>query len=274
MNGFALKGSTDRSLPVIVECPHAGLDVPAELASVLAHEKGAVRRDADLDVDRICADVPGAGAMLLVASISRFVTDLNRAPDDIDPLVFGPSHARKGAPRGAVWRVSTDGRPLLRRALTRAEVESRIATFHAPYHAALERTIAALRQKHDEVVILALHSMPSSGRSSESPLVVPRADVVPGTRGRTSADARFIDAVDLHFRDAGYTVRHDDPYRGGYTTGHYGRPTEGVHAIQIELNRALYLDESRCVSRDEDIARLRREIASLVRRLADMLAHR
>lgn len=258
---------------MVVECPHAGLDVPAELGSLLLHEPAGLRRDADLDVDRICLDVPGASAILLSAHVSRHVVDLNRAPDDIDPLVFGPAYARKGSPRGAVWRVATDGRPLLRRPLTRAEIDQRIESYHAPYHAALERTITELRARYEHVVILALHSMPSSGRAAES-LAAPRADVVPGTRGRTSADPRLIDAVDLHFRDAGYSVRHDDPYRGGYTTGHYGRPERGVHAIQIELNRALYLDEATCISREADVARLRREISALVDRLATLLVRR
>lgn len=267
-------GPTERSSPVVVECPHAGLEVPADVRSLLLHDEPSMRRDADLDVDRLVGDVTSTGALLLEARVSRYVVDLNRAPDDVDPLLFGPAFGRRGVPRGVLWRVTTEGRPLLPRALSTAEAAARVERYHAPYHATLERTIAALRERHRAVVVLALHSMPSSGRVAGSDAFVRRADVVPGTRGRTSADPRFVEEVDRHFRDAGYSVRHDDPYRGGYTTGHYGRPRDGVHAIQIELSRALYLDEATLVARDGDVQRLRRQIAALAERLATVATTR
>lgn len=268
MQGFELEAPTGEGVPVVVECPHSGLQVPPEVESTLVLDAHALRRDADLDVDGLCAEVTSVGATLLRATVSRYVVDLNRAPDDLDPLLFGMAHGRRGVPRGAVWRVTTDGSPLLRRPLQHEEVDERIARYHAPYHRALAETLETLRARHGVVLVLALHSMPSAGRVPGSEAWLRRADVVPGTRGRSSASPRLIDCVDAHFRDAGYSVRHDDPYRGGYTTGHYGRPAEGVHAIQIELNRALYLDEHSLARREDEVVRLRRELARLVSRVA------
>jgi N-formylglutamate amidohydrolase len=109
--------------------------------------------------------------------------------------------------------------------------------------------------------------MPSVGRSGHGDPGVRRADIVPGSRGRTSADSRVIDLVDAHFRAAGLSVRHDDPYRGGFSTGHYGRPSSGRHAIQVEVNRALYVDEETLRPRTGDFERMRTLLLELVERL-------
>ena len=114
-------------------------------------------------------------------------------------------------------------------------------------------------------MLLAAHSMPSVSRSALG--AAARADVVPGTRGRSSASAEVIDLVDQHFRDAGLSVRHDDPYRGGWTTTNYGRPKEGWHAVQVELNRALYVDEATSRPKDGDFEALQEVVSGLVAKL-------
>ena len=122
------------------------------------------------------------------------------------------------------------------------------------------------RERFGHAVLLAAHSMPSVSRVG-LPSSAPRADVVPGTRGRTTADARVIDCVDAHFRAAGLTVKHDDPYRGGWSTSNYGRPEEHWHAVQIELNRALYVDEETSQPRDGDFEALEAIVLGLVKEL-------
>jgi N-formylglutamate deformylase len=230
---------------VLVEVPHAGLAIPDQVRAEMNVPQDGVARDADIYVDKLYAGSPAYGASMLSARVSRYVIDLNRAEDDVD-LQTVPDHpAPRGVqPRGVVWRMTTDGRPLLRRPLTHAQLERRLDLFHRPYHGALRSELKRLQRRFGFAVVLAGHSMPSVGRSIRSERVTRRADVVPGTRGRSSADARLIDLVDAHFRQAGLTVRHDDPYRGGYTTAHYGRPAEGIHAIQLELNRGLYVHEA------------------------------
>jgi len=267
VEGFALHAPSRAEIPVLVECPHAGLDVPASLVSLVGGSETSRRRDADLAVDQICEGVCDVGATALVASLSRYVVDLNRAPDDVDPFLHGPTFDRRGPPRGVVWRVGTDGRPIAKRPMTLDEVKARVDAYHRPYHEALASTLASLRSRYDDVVLLAVHSMPSMAKVPGTDELVRRADVVPGTRGRTTAASRFVDEVDSFFREGGFSVRHDDPYRGGYSTARYGKPDSGIHAIQIELSRALYLDEPTLRVRDADIVRMREAITRLVERI-------
>lgn len=264
---FSLHDPERGETPVLVEVPHAGLAIPDGVESSLAVPRDAVLRDSDLYVDRIWDHAPEHGASLLVANVSRYVVDLNRAPDDVDRDTV-PDHPapRPTQARGVVWRITTDGRPALRAPLRFEELRGRLERFHEPYHRALRAALDAKRARFGWAIVVAAHSMPSMSRDGATR----RADIVPGTRGRTSADPRVIDAVERHFRAAGLSVRHDDPYRGGWTTGHYGRPESGVHAIQIELNRALYVDEPTCKPKDAELAWMRSLSAGLLDRLGQL----
>ena len=263
---FSLTHPAGDETPVLVEIPHAGLAVPESVQDELAVSPEVILRDSDIYVDRLYADAATRGATMLSANVSRYVVDLNRAPDDVDPQTV-PDHPdpRGVQPRGVVWRVTTDGKPALREPLTFAALERRLRTFHAPYHAALEAQLRAKVARFGHAILLAAHSMPSVSRAQVAG--PPRADVVPGTRGRSTAHAQVIDCVDEHFRAAGLSVRHDDPYRGGWSTSHYGRPADGCHAIQIELNRALYVDEDTCRPRDGAFERLQAIVNDLVAEL-------
>lgn len=233
-----------RESAVIVEVPHAGLHIdPASLADMVAPLR-CIGRDADLLVDAVAADTAAHGATLIVANYSRYVVDLNRGPSDYDGLAVegGPL---QNVPRGLVWRTSTEGDPILARRLGREELERRLSTFYRPYHATIATVIERKKRRFGRAIVLCAHSMPSQGRRGHVDVGVGRADVVPGTRGRTTARAQVIDAVDALTRSHGFSVKHDDPYKGGFSTGHYGKPDEGVDAIQIELARRLYLDEER-----------------------------
>jgi N-formylglutamate deformylase len=227
---------------VIVEVPHGGVAVDAaSLAGMIAPAR-AIGRDADLFVDQLFDTAPSSGASFIAANISRYVVDLNRGPLEFDGLAVdrgGPQNL----PRGLIWRIGTEGDPILSRRLSQAELERRLDFLYRPYHAALAAMIDAKRKKFGAAILLCAHSMPSQGRRGHVDVGVGRADVVPGTRGRTSAGAPVIDAVDRAARELGFSVKHDDPYKGGFSTGHYGRPSEGVHAIQVELARRLYMDE-------------------------------
>ena len=227
---------------VIVEVPHGGVHVDAASLATMIAPARAIGRDADLFVDRLFEAAPKSGASFIAANISRYVVDLNRGPLEIDGLAVergGPQNL----PRGLIWRIGTEGDPILARRLTQAELERRLDFLYRPYHAALEALIEEKRKKFGAAILLCAHSMPSQGRRGHVDVGVGRADVVPGTRGRTSAGALVIDTVDQAARDLGFSVKHDDPYKGGFSTGHYGRPAEGVHAIQVELARRLYMDE-------------------------------
>lgn len=261
----------DSGVPVLVEVPHAGLSVPDAVRDEVSAPHAALLRDADIYVDKLYENAASLGASLLVARVSRYVVDLNRAHDDVDAATVSDHPDPVGVqPRGVVWRATTDGRPILARPLTYERLLKRLARFYTPYHAALEATLQQLRERFGHVILVAGHSMPSRGRALHSDSGTLRADVVPGTRGRTTADGRVIDLVESHFRDAGLSVRHDDPYRGGYTTSHYGRPAEGVHAIQIELSRGLYVNEATSEPFEERFAELQSTLDALIPKLGSL----
>jgi N-formylglutamate amidohydrolase len=252
---------------VVVEVPHAGVYLPPDGLANLVAPAQSIARDADLFVDQLYADAPEEGATLVVSHVSRYYLDLNRAETDIDAqsVAGGPQSAR--ASRGVVWRLTSDGVPALARPLTRAELDERLERLHRPYHRALEAAVERKLQKFGHVVLLAAHSMPSVGRAAHSDTDTPRADVVPGTRGRTSAGPAVIDVVESHVRAQGWTLRHDDPYRGGYTTVHHGRPQSGRHAIQVELARRIYMDEAELRPRAGEFDRVRAWCRGLVKAL-------
>jgi N-formylglutamate amidohydrolase len=256
----------------LVEVPHSGLLVPPELESDLDATPTAVLRDSDIYVDKLYERAPQHGATLLVSRVSRYVVDLNRGPEEVDSAAV-PRHpkARHIPARGVVWRARTDGTPLLRSPLSVEQFSTRIQQYYDPYHQTLREVAARLHEAHGHVVILAAHSMPSAGRRVFGGRHVRRADVVPGTRGRSTADGRIIDLIDSHFRAAGLSVKHDDPYRGGWTTGSYGAPKRRQHAVQIELNRALYVDERTSEIKKNDFAQLQRVLDEMVSKLGRMM---
>jgi N-formylglutamate deformylase len=231
-----------KETPVIVEIPHAGLVVPAHVLPELYAPARAIGRDADLFVDELYEPAPSRGASVLLARVSRYVIDLNRAESDVDgqSVVSGTS---AHSPRGLIWRLTTEGDRALAAPLRKESFEERLREVYRPYHAALAELIRRKRERFGLAVVLAAHSMPSHDGASKALVGRPRADVVPGTQGRTSAHGRFIDLVETHAREASLSVSHDDPYRGGFTTQYYGQPDSGAHVVQVELARRLYMDE-------------------------------
>lgn len=255
--------------PLLVEVPHASTELPDDVRKSIAAPTQGLWRDADIYVDRLYARAPNFGASLLVAQYSRYVVDLNRAADDVDAqTVFDHPSPKHTQPRGVVWRLTTDGVPTLNRPMSHRDLLARLAKYYVPYHATIESELTAARERHGFGVVLAAHSMPSVGRAGHFDTGTRRADIVPGTRGRSSADPKLIDLVDEHFRAAGLSVVHDDPYKGGHTTGHYGRPKEHWHVVQVELNRALYVDESNGGIREKNFADLQTVLDALVQKMA------
>lgn len=252
--------------PVIVEVPHAGLDVPAHFRGPMVAPLRALARDADLYVDELYAGAPEVGATLLVAHTSRYLLDLNRSESDYDATAVAGAASSPARPRGLVWSLTTDNERALARPLSREELDERLDTVHRPYHATIARLISEKRARFGYAVLLAAHSMPSIGRTGHGDAGTPRADVVPGTQGRTTARSEIVDRVERHAKAAGFGVRHDEPYRGGYTTRHYGRPAEHVHVVQVELARRLYMDE-RTLRRSASFAALRAWCGALAQEL-------
>ncbi len=229
--------------PVVVEVPHAGLWLDGEALAFTLAPARSIARDADLYVDELFQDAPCEGATLLVARASRLMVDLNRNETDVDSL-GAEGGGQTPWPRGVIWRLTTDGDPIFKERLPRAELERRLELVYRPYHRTLEALLARKRERFGFAILLCAHSMPSQDRGPYAKPVIFRADLVPGTRGRSTAAGVVIDRVDAHGRARGWSIRHDDPYRGGFTTFHYGKPTHGIHAVQIEISRRRYMNES------------------------------
>jgi N-formylglutamate amidohydrolase len=262
---------TSAPRPILVEVPHAGTHVPDEVRPELLLDEPAVRRDADLYVDRLYRDAPRLGAVLVYTEISRFVVDLNRAEGDVDAQsVAGHPSPRPDAPRGLIWRVATDGTPAIAAPLSLGSWRRRVSLYHTPYHTALDEHVAELRARFGRVLVLSGHSMPSVGKATHADPGKRRADVVPGDRKGASCAPEVTGAAIAHFRNAGCSVAPNDPYMGGETTRRLGRPVEGIHALQIELNRDLYMDEETFAVREGGFQRVRDLCLGVVDRLASV----
>ena len=253
----------DPATPVVVSVPHAGTEV-GNFASALVPALD-VRCDADLFVDELYEGAP-RGAFVR-ARASRFVCDLNRDSDDVSPRAV-PAHPtpRNADGRGFVWEITTAGAPALARPLTLEEWHARKA-IHDAYHGALTTALSRARAKFGFAVLIDGHSMPSVGRQGHADPGKPRADIVPGDRQGSSCTPALSRLVGAHFQAQGLSVAFNDPYRGGFITTHHGRPAEGIHAIQIEMRRDLYMNEAAFSRIPEKMARLREVLAALLRAL-------
>lgn len=268
------------ALPILVSVPHHGERLTQDAIALLdeANTPG-LRHEMLQDVDRFTADLwadaRGAGATVLCADMHRYVVDLNRAPDDFSPEAVQGA-AVKNAPgyygeRGVIWARTTRRTPVWTRALTQAEAAARVAAWHAPYHAALRAELDRLLARFGRVALIDAHSMPSQGRAGHGDTGRPRPDVNPGTVNGQACTAALRDAVVTSLQRADLEVRVDDPYKGGWITRHYGQPNQGVEAIQIELNRALYMDEESCDPKPAAIAALAPAMAQVVHAAAAVM---
>lgn len=231
---------------LVFASPHSGGLYPDDMGVEPTLTEASLRSAEDALVDRLIASGPAHGATLLLARHGRAYVDLNRDPTDLDPqLIEGldqPASPRSAAGYGVIPRLTGDGRPLYSRRLTQAEAHARLARVHAPWTAALEAEMHAARDRHGSAVLIDWHSMPE--RATRAPGGPRGPDVVLGDRHGSSCTAELTRTLRAAFEALGWRVALNHPYAGGWTTQNWGRPDKGFHAIQIELNRALYFDEA------------------------------
>ncbi len=241
------------SLPVVLASPHSGRHYAPEFLALVEVPEGELRRAEDAFVDRLFAAAPGLGVPLLAAEFPRSMVDVNREALELDPEMFDgalPAEANTRSPRvaaglGAIPRLSAGGRPLYRRPLPVADALASIDRFWRPYHRALAGLVDAAQARFGVALLIDCHSMPSAGGVGDTAGGETLADIVLGDAFGQSCDPRFVERAETYLAGHGYAVVRNTPYAGGFTTRHYGRPAEGIHALQIEINRALYLDEAR-----------------------------
>ncbi len=233
--------------PFVFASPHSGDIYPAHMGMAAGLDSAGLRSAEDALVDRLIAPGQARGASLLLGRLGRAWVDLNRDPDDLDPVLIAGLDGRKASPRaaagyGVIPRLTGDGRPLYDRRLSPEEAANRIAQVHAPYHAALDGLMQAAHARHGMAYLVDWHSMPARATRGAGGARGP--DVVLGDRHGSSCAADLTRRLRRAFEALGWRVALNQPYSGGWTTQRWGRPAEGFHAVQIELNRALYLDEA------------------------------
>ncbi len=231
---------------VVFASPHSGRDYPAELLKRSLLDERRLRSSEDAFVDRLLQAVPAQGAALLAARAPRAFVDLNRAEDELDPAVIEGLPVAGRGPRvaaglGVIPRVVAGGRAIYSGKITQTEAEARLAGIWRPYHARLHRLLADCRTRFGRAVLLDVHSMPSEALEGLGPN---RPDVVLGDRYGASAAPGVMAAVEAGFSGTGLRLSRNTPFAGAYITQRYGRPAEGMHVVQIEINRALYMDEA------------------------------
>lgn len=236
----------DRPGRFVFASPHSGVIYPVSLEPDPALPEASLRSAEDALVDQLIAPGVTGGATLVVARLARAWVDLNRDPADLDPALIdgveGSPSPRALAGYGVIPRLGGDGRPLYARRIGLAEAQDRIAHTHAPYHAALAAEMEAAKARAGEAVLVDWHSMPA--RATQAPGGPRGPDVVLGDRHGSSCSADLTRRLRRAFEALGWRVALNHPYAGGWTTQTWGRPAEGFHAIQVELNRALYFDET------------------------------
>jgi len=237
------------SAPMVVASPHSGRCYPPDFIAASRLSASDLRRSEDSFVEELFAGATALGIAMLQAEFPRAFCDVNREAWELDPVMFADSlppwcntaSARVSAGFGTIARLVASGEPIYRDKLRFAEAESRVRTCWQPYHATLgsliERTVAA----RGACLLLDAHSMPSGA----APARGLAADFVLGDAFGTSCAAVLTQVAERYLRGRGFRVRRNDPYAGGYVTRHYGRPSRGVHVLQIEVCRSLYMDEVR-----------------------------
>jgi N-formylglutamate amidohydrolase len=267
------------AVPLVFDSPHSGSIYPADFAYAAPFQ--VLRRAEDAFVDELFETAPRHGAALLAALFPRSYVDPNRHEHEVDPALMEdewphpilPSE-RSDRGLGVIRRLVRSTVPVYDRRLSAAEIQSRIAAFHRPYHDELAALIDGAHGRHGEVWHVNCHSMKAANKGR------PRADFVLGDRDGTSCGAEFTAAVTEALTAMGYRVALNRPFRGAELVIRHGRPREGRHSLQIEINRGLYMDEERIEKTagfgplKADIDRLIQAIAGFARRQSENSRHR
>ncbi|MFM2422598.1 MAG: hypothetical protein RL291_1128, partial [Pseudomonadota bacterium] len=269
---FIVAEPNEPSCPLIFCSPHSGRTYPSSLIAETRLDPLTLRRSEDCFVDELIGHVVDAGVPVIAARFPRAFVDVNREPYELDPLLFldTPAYANTQSLRvagglGTIPRIVADGAEIYAARLPAGIAHERIERLYHPFHQALARLIETTRDRFGIAVVVDWHSMPSTPASASPGQNQPaqRPDFVLGDRFGTSCAAQLTRSVSEALGALGYHVHLNRPYAGGYITEYYGRPAQGVHTLQVEINRALYLDEA-SLERTAGFERLSATVAWLV----------
>ena len=261
----------EQTVPVVFASPHSGRQYPANFLAQTRLDAIGIRRSEDSFVDEIFAAAPALGAPLLSALFPRAYVDPNREAFELDPAMFAeplPGYVNTSSPRvaaglGTVARVVTNGEEIYAKPLSFEDAKSRVERFYQPYHDTLQGLIDDTVGKFGVCLLIDCHSMPSIGGPMDFDSGRRRVDFVLGDNHGLACDPAVSETAETVLKELGYAVHRNNPYSGGFTTRHYGQPATGVHALQIEINRATYMNET-IIERSDKFDRLAANVTKLI----------
>jgi len=260
--------------PVVFNSPHSGCVYPRAFLATARLDLAILRRSEDSFVDELLVGVVPRGHPLMRAHFPRCFVDVNREPYELDPRMFDgrlPSFANTRSMRvagglGTVARVVGDAQEIYDQRIPVDDALRRIEGLYKPYHRALRKLVTRVHREFGTAVLVDCHSMPSAAGPKDDR---PRADIVIGDRYGTSCLGVVTDTIEATLRERGYSVSRNKPYAGGFITEHYGNPAAGLHSVQLEINRALYMDERR-IERSHSFATVARDMEAISDRLNEI----
>ncbi len=263
-----------RTTSVIFASPHSGRDYPEDFLRKSVLDERAIRSSEDAFVDLLFEAAPTLGAPLLVAEAPRAYLDLNRSAEELDPALIEGVRRNAHNPRvssglGVVPRVVANGQAIYRGKLPLAEVRGRIRDVWRPYHDQLAGLLTETRSSFGEAIMIDCHSMPHEALES---VVHPdglRPQIVLGDRFGAAARSDIVDRIEAAFAAAGLVVVRNAPFAGAYSTQRYGRPSQNQHVVQIEIDRALYMDE-RTIRPNANFRAMRDILANVISEIVDI----
>ncbi len=248
---YVVQAPAEQTIPFVYCSPHSGTDYNEPFRRASRLDYNTLRKSEDSHVDVLFGAAPAKGAPLLCALFPRAYVDPNREPFELDQAMFEdrlPDYVNTASPRvaaglGTIAKVVCNGAEIYRKKLRFAEAVERIDTYYRPYHAALTALLEETKRRFGIAVLVDCHSMPSVGGPMDKDPGARRVDFVLGDAYGAACHPALTLAAEAKLRGYGYAVHRNMPYAGGFTTRHYGNPARGQHALQIEINRALYMDE-------------------------------
>ena len=269
---YHLAQPLSRTTSVVFASPHSGRDYPASFLRRSVLDAREIRSSEDAFVDQLFASVPSQGAPLLTATAPRAFLDLNRGPDELDPALVEGARRNAHNPRiasglGVIPRVVANGRQIYRGKLTLVEAHQRVTQYWRPYHDQLQMLLDQSINQFGEAILIDCHSMPHEALENMGPPGAGRPDVVLGDRFGATAGPLVVDQIEAAFVGAGLKVARNMPFAGAYIVQQYGRPARGQHAVQVEIDRALYMNE-KTLEPSADFAAFRDLLARVIAVLA------
>lgn len=271
---YILDRPNELTSAVVFASPHSGNDYPDWFLRRTILTARGIRSSEDAFVDRLFDVAPEFGAPFLKAGAPRAFVDYNRSSEELDPALiagvkWSGNNPRVASGLGVIPRVVSNARPIYRGKLRVDEAESRLNNYWHPYHKALQALLDESRGHFGRAILIDCHSMPREALENARSKSGSRPEIVLGDRFGASADSDIVDEIEAAFQNAGFVVSRNAPFAGAYVTQHYGRPSRRQHAIQIEIDRSLYMDEANIVP-NAAFSEFRLRLKTVIGQIADI----